>query len=394
MIPTLLSFASLASCAAGPLPALQVHGTDLVTPDGQPILLRGVNLGGWLVEEIWMTPWQDVPPARSALPKIEDHVSLWGVVEKRLGQEAMVRVREAWRDNWITDSDFARIRADGFNHVRIPFLDTLLAEPGGMARLHRAVGDAAKHGLYSILDLHGAPGGQSGEHHTGQANRNRLWFDVGNITKLEELWATLGREFGSDSNVAAFDLMNEPMGAPNPAMLAIVYDRVYRAVRKTAPKKVLLIEDGYKGFDTTVHPNLAGWTNVAYSLHIYNFDAKTPGDHLSALKSHDKKDKELQEYRQTPLYIGEWNLEPQGTPQAMHDVTLEMESNGWSWAMWTYKTDAKDGAMGQWGLYRRTHKPTPIDPYRDSEALMIAKMRDERTENFEVVPGLVDSIRR
>ncbi len=186
---------------------------------------------------------------------------------------------------------------------------------------------------------------------------------------MESLWATLGREFGKDPNVAMFDLMNEPMGAPNPAMLALVYDRVYRAIRKTAPDKVLLIEDGYKGLDTTIHPNVAGWTNVAYSLHFYNFDAKAPGDHVAALQTHEKKDKELQGYRQVPMYIGEFNLEPQGTPDAMRNFTRELTADGWSWAMWTYKTDAKAGPMGQWGLYSREAKPVPLDPYTDSEAV-------------------------
>ena len=209
-----------------------------------------------------MTPWQDKPPAGSDLPKIEDHVSLWKVVEKRFGTDGMLRVRNAWRDNWITDDDFKRIKDAGFNHVRVPFLDSLLEEPGGLGMLHKAVTMAAQHGLYSVLDMHGTPGSQNSSDHSGQVNKNRLWYDVENIAKMETDWATLGREFGSNPNVAMFDLMNEPMGAPNPAMLAIVYDRVYRAVRKTAPNKVIVIEDGYKGFETTVHPNLAGWTNV------------------------------------------------------------------------------------------------------------------------------------
>jgi aryl-phospho-beta-D-glucosidase BglC (GH1 family) len=375
--------------AVATLPALTCKGNDLVRPDGTPVRLRGVNLGGWLVEEMWMTPWMDKPPTTSDLPKIEDHVSLWGVVEKRFGHDGMVRVRDEWRDNWITDADFARIKDAGFDHVRIPFLDSLIEEPNGLRRLHGAVEMAARHGLYSVLDMHGAPGRQNESDHSGQVKKNRLWFDVENITKMEELWATLGREFGNDPNVAMFDLMNEPMGAPNPAMLFLVYDRVYRAVRKTAPNKVIVIEDGYKGFETTPHPNLAQWTNVCYSLHFYNFDAKTSNDHVSALKSHEKRDLELQGYRQAPLYIGEFNLEPHGNPEVMREFTGEMTRAGWSWALWTYKTDAKAGPMGQWGLYRRPGKPVPLNPYTDSEADLIAKMRSVRTENFEPAPGIL-----
>jgi len=394
MFPIRLSTTHLTSSHFAPLLALHAKGTDIVNSAGETVILRGVNLGGWLVEEMWMTPWQEEPPHGTDLPKIEDHVSLWGVVEKRFGADAMYKIRDTWRDNWITESDFSRIRAAGFNHVRVPFLYSLLDEPNGLKRLHWAVDTAAKYGLYSILDLHGAPGCQNESDHSGQVRKNRLWFDVENITKFEDVWMTLGREFGSDPNVAMFDLMNEPMGAPNPAMLAIVYDRVYRAVRKTAPDKLLVIEDGYKGFDTTIHPNVAGWTNVVYSLHFYNFDAKEPGDHIKGLKSHTPKEKELQGYRQTPLYIGEFNLEPHGTPQGMHDVTSEMEKLGWSWTMWTYKTDSKGGPMGQWGFYSREHKPDPINAFQDSIETLMKKIQTTRTENFKAVSGLAESIKR
>ena len=392
MLTTLMAATLLSSFGQAQLPALSCKGTDLVIPSGTPVRLRGVNLGGWLVEEMWMTPWQDKPPTGSTLPEVKDHVSLWKLVESRFGAATMVKIREAWRDNWITESDFAEIKRGGFDHVRIPFLDSLFDEPGGLARLHKAVDTAAKYGLYTILDMHGAPGGQNSADHSGQVDRNRLWFDVENITKMEALWTMLGREFGNNPNVAAFDLMNEPMGAPNPAMLNLVFDRVYRAVRKTAPKKVLLIEDGYKGFNTTPHPNLAQWTNVAFSLHFYNFDAKAPADHLTALKSHETKDKELQGYRQAPLYIGEFNLEPNSSPEASHDVTQEMTKAGWSWTIWTYKTDAKGGPMGQWGVYSRPGKPIPLDPYTDSAEQLIQKMKSVRTSNFTPVPGLVKAL--
>ena len=393
MLTTLLITINLICRAAIQLPALHAKGTDIVNESGTVVRMRGVNLGGWLVEEMWMTPWETTPPSGSDLPKIEDHVSLWNVVEKRFGRDGMVRVRNAWRDNWITENDFARIKQAGFDHVRLPFLDSLLDEPTGLARLHNAVDTAAKHGLYTVLDMHGAPGGQNSSDHSGQVNRNRLWYDVENISKMEALWSKLGREFGNDSNVAMFDLMNEPMGAPNPAMLALVYDRVYRAIRQVAPDKLLIIEDGYKGFDTTPHPNLAQWTNVVYSLHFYNFNAKSPEEHLTGLKGIEAKDKELQGYRQTPLYIGEFNLEPHGTPDIMRNYTGELTKEGWSWTMWTYKTDAKGGPMGQWGFYRRTGKPTLLDPYRDTQADLIGKMKAERTENFEVAPGLMDAVK-
>lgn len=391
-IGTVLALSGLLGAQAT-LSPLHTSGLNLVDASGKTVALRGVNLGGWFVEEMWMTPWAERPPVDSHLPPVRDHVSLWNVVEKRLGRAAMTRVRDAWRDNWITDDDFAKIKQAGFNHVRIPFLDSLLAEPDGLARLHKAVDAAGRAGLYVVLDMHGAPGGQSTADHTGEVDRNRLWFDAANIDRMEQLWTQLGKEFGKDPTVAGFDLMNEPMGAPNTVVLNTVYDRVVRAARKFAPDKVLIVEDGYKGFSTTPKPEAVGWTNICYSLHFYMFGAKSGQEHLDDLGKNAPDIAKLQAERQTPLYIGEFNLEPNGGPDVTKAYVKALGDHGWSWATWTWKTDAKGGPMGQWGLYRRPDKPTPIDPYHDSEAEMIAKIKGERTENFQPVPGLLDALR-
>lgn len=380
MIATLLATTSLALApfSAPALPAIEQRGANLVDATGKTVRLRGVNFGGWLVEEIWMTPWV----GENGSQKVTDHASLWETVERRLGRPAMLRVRDAYRANWITPEDFRRVREAGFNHVRIPFLVEILEEPKGMQTLRDAVRLARENGLYVVLDMHGAPGGQSNEHHTGKENRNRLWFDVENITKMEQAWTKIGKEFANDSTVAVYDLMNEPMGTPNPAMLHLVYDRVIRAVRKVAPKKVVLVDDGYRGFETTPHPNLANWTNVAFSLHFYQFEAKTTQEHVDILRGKLPKLRELQGYRNAPVYIGEFNLEPHNSPESMRAFVGEMDKAGWSWALWTWKHVSPKGPMGDWGLYRQKGAFQPLDPWKDSEAELLRKMPQFRTENL------------
>jgi hypothetical protein len=393
-LPILVGLALHASDSVPPLPRLRVEGPNFVDERGAKVLLRGVNLGGWFVEEIWMTPFVENPPEGTDLPKVRDHKTLWEVVERRLGREGMLRVRNAWRDNWITADDFRLIAQRGFNHVRLPILWSLIEEPGGLDRIRTAVRWAAENRLYVVLDLHGAPGSQSQDHHTGEENRNRLWFEPANIQKLVEVWRTLTREFAQNPTVAVFDLMNEPMGAPNPAMLHLVHDRVIRAVREISPLSIVMIEDGYKGLETTPHLDLAGWSNAAFSIHTYHFEAKKESDHLEKLRENAPRWAELMGYRNAPLYIGEFNLEPHSSPAATRDVVLEFEKHGWSWALWTYKTMAKAGPMGQWGLFSLPGPAQAIDPYRDSEAEMIRKIRLTRTERMREVPGLAEALTR
>lgn len=386
----------LAALALGQSSLLPLHaeGQNFVDSSGKAVPLRGINLGGWLVEEIWMTPVEGKPPAGSSFPEVKDHVSLWNTVEKRLGHDAMLRVRTAWRDNWITEADFKRIKSYGFNHVRLPFLASLLDEPGGMEWLKKGVAWAKQNGLYVVLDMHGVPGGQSNEHHTGEEGRNRLWYDVENITRTEEAWQKVARVFKDEPAVAIYDLMNEPMGVPNPAMLALVYNRIIQAVRKVDPNKPVLIDDAYRGFDTTPHANVAGWTQVAYSLHRYFFDAKAPEDHPEKLKKELPRIKELQGFRNAPVYIGEFNLEPFGNAKAMREYVRGLDGGGLSWALWTYKTMAPTGPMGQWGFYSYPTAAEPLNPFKDSEAQMIAKLRMTRTENMKIPAGLEDAFRK
>lgn len=377
------------------LPALRIEGKRFVDPAGREVRLRGVNLGGWLVEEIWMTPWKP-RAAGEAQDSIKDNVTLWGTLERRLGRAAMLRLKEAWRANWITDADFARVRELGFNSVRLPFLDRMLDEPDAIARLKAAVAAAARNGLYTVLDLHGAPGGQSDQHHTGQEGRNQLWSGTENVKKLEVIWRRLGKEFGSDPNVAMFDLMNEPTGAPNAAMLAVVYARAIAAVRETAPTKPVLYDDGFKGFETTPHTNVGGWNQVAYSLHFYNFGAKAPGDHAAGLRDRMPKLLELQGYRDAPIYAGEFNLEPQFDPAQLKAFIGIFDRAGWSFAYWTFKAVGAGGPVGDWGIYRpRAFEPKNVmDPTADSEAELIRKIGTWRTEGMITRANIADAFAR
>jgi hypothetical protein len=363
------------------LPRIQTKGQSLVLPDGSPVLLTGVNFGGWLVEEIWMTPWKN-RESEAAVEVVRDHSSLWETIEKRLGREASLRIRSAWRENWITQHDFDTVKSLGLNHVRLPFLHTLLDEPNGMKLLKSAVSQARKAGLWVVLDMHGTPGGQSHEHHTGKEKLNRLWFDVENITEMEMKWKRLAKEFRNDTTVAIYDIMNEPMGAPNPAMLSIVYDRVIRAIRSVDREKVVLVDDGYKGFETTSHPNLAKWTQVGFSLHFYQFEADSPEKHGAILEAKIPRIKELQGYRDAPLYIGEFQLEPHYSPSGMKKFVGQMEKAGWSWSVWTWKACGQSGPVGHWGLFRPKEKIEPCDPFHDSEVDLIRKIRSYRTENW------------
>ncbi len=370
------------------LPWLRADGTRIVDARGKTLVLRGINLGGWLVEEMWMMPFETEPPAGSGFQPVRDHVSLWAVIQKRFGDAGVERIRTALRDAWITDADFDRIRAAGFNCVRLPFLYDLLSEPDGLRWLDLAIERAGKRGIYVILDMHGAPGRQSADHHTGQEGVNQLFKDPANVAEMARDWEMIARRYRTRPEVAGYDVMNEPMGAPNMDAVLAVYERVYPAIRAADSRHLLFLEDGYKGPDGFPVPSERGWQNVVYSTHTYQFHAKKEKDHLDAFNGLARQIAGLQERWNAPYYLGEFNLEPHGSAALMGAVIKILESHGWSWSPWTYKVVMSHPESSMWGLYRDPQAVTPLNPFTDSEADLLKKLDQVRTERLEEYPGM------
>jgi endoglucanase len=133
---------------------------------GDVIYLRGVNLGGWLLFEGWMTPILD------AGKEVEDDWSVREVLAARaragqLGADTPDSLIASYEDAWITEADLDNIAALGFNVIRLPFWYRNLQEedrtwrPDRFEKIDWLVTNAWKRHIYVILDFHGLPGGQS-----------------------------------------------------------------------------------------------------------------------------------------------------------------------------------------------------------------------------------------
>ena len=368
---------------AAPLSKLHTSGVQIVDAQNHPVLLRGINLGGWLVEEPWMMPFVTKPPDGSALPTVKDNRSLWAVVEKRFGAAGKARVQAAFRQAWINESDFDRIHAAGLNCVRLPFLSSMLEEPDGFQNLDNAVRWAGTRGIYVILDMHGAPGSQSDQGHTGVADRTQFFQDPANITRAEALWKQMARRYRDNPTVAGYDLVNEPTAAPNSDTLYVVTDRLYRAVRAADSTHLVFIEDGYTGIQWMPFPGPCGWTNVVYSTHFYQFKAKSPEDDTKAFTAYLAGIAKESARRQVPHYVGEFAFEPSGTAPMEATLIQAMDAQGVSWTQWTYKVIfGGPGGLTLWSLIGNAKPVTRLDPYRDTEAQLIKKCAQVRTENL------------
>ncbi len=66
---------------------------------------------------------------------------------------------------------------------------------------------------------------------------------------------------------------------------------------------------------------------------------------------------------------------------------------GCAWTLWTYKTVAPGGPMGFWGYVSNQSAVDALNPFTDSEAALIHKLRQVRTENLAIPSGLAGVFR-
>lgn len=177
--------------------------------------VRGVNLGGWLVLEPWITPSLFDNTGNSAI--VDEYT--FGQLQDH--NTAQAKLKTHW-DTWITESDFAAIAAAGLNHVRIPIgywaFDISGGEPyiqGQYPYLLKAIQWAQNHGVKVLVDLHGAPGSQNGFDNSGRRGSATWHTNSQNVARTNAIIKTLATEFSKDqyaSSVVAIAPLNEPAG--------------------------------------------------------------------------------------------------------------------------------------------------------------------------------------
>lgn len=188
-----------------------VHAGDRVLLDGRgdEVVLAGVGLGNWLLPEgyMWRMP-DDIDSPR----RIE------AAVAAAVGPDRAEHFWTSFRDTFLTDADFAAIAAAGFDHVRLPVNSRVVIDddgenvPDGLARIDWAIDTAEAHDLLVVLDLHGAPGGQTGANIDDAPRRRPELFESSHHRELTvHLWTTLADRYATNTTVAGYDLLNEPL---------------------------------------------------------------------------------------------------------------------------------------------------------------------------------------
>lgn len=304
-----------------------VRGSSVIAPDGTPLLLRGINLGNWLVPEGYMFKFTHTNSPR----RIDE------AFRQLLGPERTKRFWAEYRDRYITREDIRFIRKSGLNSVRVPFNyrlfvsedhDTRFAGPG-FEMLDRVIGWCREEGLYVVLDMHCAPGGQTGDN-IDDSDGYPFLFESPEAQQLTvDLWRTIARRYARETVLIGYDLLNEPVATYFDASkfnhtLEPLYKRIVAAVREADTNHIVFLGG-------------AQWNN--------NFSVfGPPFDRKSVYTFHkywcDTTQAMVQEYADfmkrynVPIWMGESG---ENTDQWIDAWRRLNERNGFGWCFWPYK---------------------------------------------------------
>jgi len=474
MLSILLTSAFLVACnseksgdTAATSVRLHAEGTAIVDAEGQPIVLRGAALGGWLFHENWITgvdypahgrlhvlgvarglqaevdaalqvagpnekgdpEWLDAFAAELSTttdavtiealladfalypPIVDDSdLPLRRVLENRFGVEGRDGVLDAFESGWITEDDVRWIADQGFNVVRVPMgwraltsqsdfesPSDLAWNEAAFSRLDDLLRWCADVGIWAVLDIQEAPGGQN--EYNGETST--LYEDPAMQDLTVALWEKLSRRYREHDEVAAYSLLAEPMSAPSADARDALYDRIVKAIRAVGDDHLLVIHDGFRGMPTLPDPAALGWEGVVYSTHLFEWSAESEEDYEGLASFYATLFASTQEQQGVPYYIGSFStfVDADWAYRGAADLVEMFEDNAWSWTVWTYKRidDPIDAALWgtstSWGVRGRLvsdfDRP---DLYLDDEETLLRKMAAYETVTLDPNADLVEAL--
>lgn len=297
------------------------------------ILLRGMGLGGWLLPEGYM--WK-------FYTKCDRPRRMEALISELCGREYADAFWQRYYSTYITEADIAWIAEQGLNSVRLAMNARHLFEMDDRGRIRfreetlryvdHCVSWCGKYGLYLFLDMHGAPGGQTGQNiDDSQRDIPELFTDEKNQDALVEMWRQLATRYADEPAVGGYDLINEPLpkwnNQYNPLLLPL-YRRLIRAIREIDRKHVIILEGAHWATDFSVFEDFTreeAADNIVLQFHKYWND---PDEESIAPFV------EVGKRLNVPLWMGEGG---ENNLQWYTYVFPMYERLGIGWCFWSYK---------------------------------------------------------
>ena len=305
---------------------VRANASRLEDAEGQEILLRGVGLGNWLLPEGYM--WKFGPGAES--PR-----EIERLVTQLIGEADALDFWSEFRDIFISESDVALIAEYGFDHIRLPInsriimTDEGLPIESGFVLLDRVIDWCRKHQLWVLLDLHGAPGGQTGTNIDDSPNGiPELFMNQKYWGQTLEVWRLLAVRYRNETVVLGYDLLNEPIPNEWQHQFADELTRLYKeltaVIRSVDPNHLIVYEGSHWATNWDIFTEV--WdSNSMLQFHKY----WSAPDTVSIQKFLDARDR-----LGLPIYMGEGG---ENNLEWLYTAFRLYETNSIGWNFWPWK---------------------------------------------------------
>ncbi len=261
------------------------------------------------------------------------------LVMELLGPERSEAFWKQYRENYVTRADIHLLHEAGFNSIRIPmhyrFFETDDAE--GIKLLDRVIDWCRQENIYVILDMHAAPGGQTGANIDDSYGYPWLYDSPKEQEHLVAIWTRLAKRYANNRTVIGYDLLNEPIPhypalRPLNPKLEPVYKKLTEAIRQVDKHHILFL--GGAQWDTNFSVFGPPFdSNTAYTFHKYWMPVE------------DKAIQPYIEFRdkyQVPIWLGESG---ENTDEWITQFRTLLEKNNIGWTFWPYKKMVKSSAI-------------------------------------------------
>jgi endoglucanase len=322
---------------------LRTDGQKIINENGENVLLRGMGLGGWMLQEGYMLRVNKDGQQYKIKERIIDLI----------GKSDTEMFYDLWLQNHTRKIDIDSMKAWGFNSVRLPMHYNLYTPPiesepvggkntwleKGFALTDSLLAWCKANQMYLILDLHAAPGGQGNDLNISDRDPSKpfLWENKANQEKTIALWKKLAERYADEPWIGAYDLLNEPnYGFENPAAdpnglseqknepLRKLLMEITQAIREVDHKHIIIIEGN--GWGNNYRGMLPVWDkNIVLSFHKY----WNNNDQASIKNMLDTRSQQ-----NIPIWLGETGE----NSNVWFTSCIELlERNNIGWAMWPLK---------------------------------------------------------
>lgn len=352
---------------------IYTQGKNLMLPAGKTFTMRGTNLGNWLVPEGYMFKLKDVNSPRMINQAFSELI----------GPSALDSFWKTYLNNYITASDIRYMKSIGMNSIRVPFNYRLFTSEKymgetnpnhGFELLDKLISWCKKEQLYILLDMHCAPGGQTGDNIDDGEGYPFLFESEKDQQLTADIWKRIAARYKNESIIIGYDLLNEPIATYfnadhfNPKLEGL-YKKITAAIRQVDKNHLIFL--GGAQWDSNFAPFGQPFDNkLVYTFHKYWTSPKQ--EVIQPYIDFSNK-------YNVPVYCGETG---ENTNQWIDSFRVTLESAGIGWHFWPYKKMDDARCIVQ---FKRPASYDSIIKYAETAKKNFADIRKNRPQNMNGV---------